>query len=166
MHAPAQIEPRALADYLGAMTRAVFEPGLNWSVVEAKWLGITSAFAGFDPLIVAGYTPVDVERLMSDPAIIRNRKKIEATVHNAGEMLNVDREHHGFKRYLGSFGSYEATAADLRKRFKFLGETGAYHFLYVVREPVPDHEKWMATHAGRAPKGRLPRPPSRTPPSI
>jgi 3-methyladenine DNA glycosylase Tag len=153
VHAPTQIEPRSLADYLCVMTRAVFEPGLNWSVVEAKWPGITSAFVAFDPVTVAGYTPTDVERLMADPAIIRNRKKIEATIYNAGEMLNVDREHGGFKRYLGSFGSYEATAADLRKRFKFLGQTGAYYFLYVVREPVPDHEEWMATHGVRAPKG-------------
>lgn len=153
MHAPTQIEPKSLADYLGVMTRAVFEPGLNWSVVEAKWPGITAAFAEFDPETVAGYTPTDVERLMADPAIIRNRKKIEATIHNAGEILNVERESGGFKRYLGSFGSYEATAADLRKRFKFLGETGAYYFLYVVREPVPAHEDWMATHGAHAAKG-------------
>jgi 3-methyladenine DNA glycosylase Tag len=152
VHAPTQIEPESLADYLGVMTRSVFEPGLNWSVVEAKWPGIMAAFADFDPATVAGYTPADVERLMADASIIRNRKKIEATVYNAGEMLNVDREYDGFKCYLGSFASYEATAADLRKRFKFLGESGAYHFLYVVREPVPDHEVWMATHGSRAAK--------------
>jgi DNA-3-methyladenine glycosylase I len=149
VHAPTQIEPKSLSDYLGVMTRAVFEPGLNWSVVEAKWPGITAAFAEFDPETVAGYTPTDVERLVGDPAIIRNRKKIEATIHNAGEMLNVERESGGFKRYLGSFGSYEATAADLRKRFKFLGETGAYYFLYVVKEPVPPHEEWMAKHPAK-----------------
>ena len=151
MHAPEKVDVKSLADYLGVMTRSVFEPGLNGSVVEAKWGGIRAAFAEFDPMTVAGFTPTDVERLMADPGIIRNRKKIEATIHNAGEMLNMEREYGSFKRYLGSNGSFEATAADMRKRFKFLGETGVYRFLYVVGEPVPDHECWMAGHAvGRA----------------
>lgn len=152
MHAPTQMDPKSLRDYLEAMTRAVFEPGLNWSVVDAKWPGISAAFAGFDPATVAGFTPADVERLMADPGIIRNHAKIEATIHNAGEMLNMEREHGSFKRYLGSFGSYEATVADMRKRFKFLGESGAYHFLYVVKEPVPDHEEWMKAHPARSAK--------------
>jgi len=39
MHAPEKIEPKSLADYLAVMTRVVFEPGLNWAVIEAKWPG-------------------------------------------------------------------------------------------------------------------------------
>ncbi len=146
MQPPAKIDPKSLADYLEVMTRSVFEPGLNWSVVEAKWPGIRAAFEGFDPVVVAGFTPADVERLMADAAIIRNRKKIEATIHNAGEMLNVERQHGSFKRYLASLGPFESVVADMRKRFKFLGEMGCYHFLYVVGEPVPAHEDWLAAH--------------------
>jgi DNA-3-methyladenine glycosylase I len=149
VHAPNKIMPTKLADYLEVMTRSVFEPGLNWSVVEAKWPGITDAFAAFDPLTVAGFTPGDVERLMEDPTIIRNRKKIEAAVHNAGEMLNLERDYGSFKRYLGSHESYEDLVLDMRKRFKFLGEMGAYHFLYVVGEPVPDYEVWGKAHPPR-----------------
>jgi len=152
MQPPAKIDPKSLADYLEVMTRSVFEPGLNWSVVEAKWPGIRAAFADFDPAAVAGFTPADVERLMADAGIIRNRKKIEATIHNAGEMLNMEREHGSFKSYLGAAGSFEGTVADMRKRFKFLGEMGAYHFLYVVREPVPAHEEWLAAHPGSGPR--------------
>lgn len=146
MHEPEKIEPKSLADYLEVMTRVVFEPGLNWRVVEAKWPGFKEAFNGFDPQIVAGYTPADVRGLLADPAIIRNRKKIEATIHNAGEMLAIDRESGAFRDYLRSHGSFEATARDIRRRFKFLGESGVYHFLYVVGEPVPQHEEWMAAH--------------------
>jgi DNA-3-methyladenine glycosylase I len=149
MHAPTKIVPRSLADYLEVMTRSVFEPGLNWQVVEAKWPGIAAAFEAFDPTRVAGLTPNDVERLMADTRIIRNRKKIEATIHNAGEMLVLDKEYDGFKKYLRSFDSYEATVKDLRARFKFLGESGAYHFLYVVGEKVPQHEEWMAAHSAK-----------------
>jgi DNA-3-methyladenine glycosylase I len=146
MHAPEKIEPKSLADYLEVVTRAVFEPGLNWRVVDAKWPGFAEAFNGFDPQIVAGYTPADVRALLADPAVIRNRKKIEATIHNAGEMLVIEREFGTFRDYLRSHGSFEATARDIRRRFKFLGESGVYHFLYVVGEPVPPHEEWMAAH--------------------
>jgi DNA-3-methyladenine glycosylase I len=152
MHAPTKIEPKRLADYLEVMSRSVFEPGLNWSVVEAKWPAIRAAFAAFDPLAVAGFTPEDVERLMGDAGIIRNRKKIEAVIHNAGEVLNAEREHGTFRGYLSAAGSFESTVADMRKRFKFIGEMGAYHFLYVVGEPVPDHEEWLAAHPGSGPR--------------
>lgn len=140
MHAPGKIKPAKLDDYLEVMTRSVFEPGLNWAVVDAKWPGIAAAFRGFDPREVAGFTPSDVERLMEDPGIIRNRRKIEATVHNAGEMLNLERAHGSFRHYLRSHESYESLVADMRKRFKFLGDSGAYHFLYVVGEPVPEYD--------------------------
>ena len=44
MHAPERIEPTCLSDYLAVMSRSVFEPGLNWQVVESKWPGIVEAF--------------------------------------------------------------------------------------------------------------------------
>jgi hypothetical protein len=61
-------------------------------------------------------------------------------------MLVIEREFGTFRDYLRSHGSFEATARDIRRRFKFLGESGVYHFLYVVGEPVPPHEEWMAAH--------------------
>lgn len=146
MHAPEKIDAKTLADYLAVMTRVVFEPGLNWAVIEAKWPGFVEAFHGFDPWIVAGLTPADVEALLLDPRIIRNRKKIEATIHNAGEMITLERHFGDFRKYLRSHESYDATARDMRSRFKFLGESGIYHFLYVVGEKVPDHEAWMKQH--------------------
>jgi len=146
MHAPEQIEPTGLSDYLAVMSRSVFEPGLNWSVVEAKWPGIVAAFDRFDPVRVAAYAPPDIERLMADARIIRNRRKIEAVVHNAGEMLALEAAG-GFRAYLHSKGSYDELVADLKRRFKFLGDSGAYHFLYSVGEAVPSWEDWMAAHA-------------------
>ncbi|HEY5517001.1 MAG TPA: DNA-3-methyladenine glycosylase I [Coriobacteriia bacterium] len=149
MHAPERIEPTGLSDYLAVMSRSVFEPGLNWQVVESKWPGIVEAFEGFDPMRVAAYTPEDVDRLLGDPGVIRNRAKIEAVVHNAGEMLALVRD------YLRSEGSYDELAADLKKRFKFVGGMGAYHFLYVVGEQVPPWEQWIdahpSSHSGRVP---------------
>jgi 3-methyladenine DNA glycosylase Tag len=148
MHAPEKIEPHDLSDYLAVMSRATLEPGLNWSVVESKWPGIVDAFDGFDVLRVAACSPVDVNRLMGDPRVIRNRCKIEAIVRNAGEMLALDGPGGGFRAYLRSFGSYEALVKDLKKRFRFLGDSGAYHFLYSVGEQVPTWEEWVGTHPG------------------
>ncbi|MDP9300511.1 MAG: DNA-3-methyladenine glycosylase I, partial [Actinomycetota bacterium] len=78
--------------------------------------------------------------------LIRNRKKIEATVDNAETMLALDREFGGFRKYLRSFSDFDALQQDLVKRFKFLGPTGAYFFLHVVREEVPTHDEWMARY--------------------
>jgi 3-methyladenine DNA glycosylase Tag len=150
MEAPKQVKPKGLADYLEVMSKSVFQSGISWQVIEAKWDGFREAFEGFDPQTVAGFDPSDVDRLAQDTRIVRNRKKIEATIHNARTMIDLDGEHGGFRKYLRSHDDFEETVADLRGRFKFLGDTGAYHFLYVVGERVPPHEEWMASHGGAA----------------
>jgi hypothetical protein len=147
MQAPTQITPSGLADYLDVITRAVFQSGMSWRVVEAKWGGFREAFAGFDPAAVAAFTDDDVERLAGDRRIIRNRRKIEATITNAQAMVAIeDEEPDGFVGWLRSRGDFAATVAALRGEFRFLGDMGAYYFLYVVGEDVPAHEDWMKTH--------------------
>jgi DNA-3-methyladenine glycosylase I len=152
MHSPAKMDVKGLPDYLAALSIAVFEPGLNWRVVESKWPGITDAFDRFDVRTVAAYSAADEDRLLADPRVIRNHKKIEAVIHNAREMLALEGEGGGFVRYLRSKGSYEELASDLKARFHFLGDTGVYHFLYTVGEPVPSWEDWMGTHSTGHPK--------------
>jgi DNA-3-methyladenine glycosylase I len=144
---PERIEPRDLADYLEVITKAVFQSGMSWKVVEAKWGGFRTAFHDFDPEWVAALSPPDVDRLAADTSIIRNRRKIEATVHNAEELLELERQYGTFRDYLRSHGSFEATAADLRKRLKFVGDFGAYYFLHVVGEEVPPHEEFVRSRA-------------------
>lgn len=156
MDAPEQIRPKRLNDYLEVMTKAAFQSGISWKVIESKWDGFREAFFDFDPERIASLDPPDVDRLAEDTRIVRNRKKIEATVHNAETMLELSKEHGSFKRYLQSHGGFEETVADLRKRFKFLGDLGAYYFLYVVGEPVPDHEDWMKAHGGSMQRRRPP----------
>ena len=146
MQAPQQITPTGPADYLEVLTKAVFQSGMSWQVVEAKWPGFREAFDGFDPVKIAGYAGDDVERLAADTRIIRNRRKIEATLTNAQALLELERSQGGFAGWLRSRGDFEATVAALRSEFRFLGDTGAYYFLYVVGEPVPSHEEWMKTH--------------------
>jgi 3-methyladenine DNA glycosylase Tag len=93
MRPPEQIEDASPADILESITKAVFQAGISWRVVEAKWPGFREAFHGFDPERVAAMTPDDVARLREDTRIIRNRRKIEATVHNAEAVLASTRTH-------------------------------------------------------------------------
>lgn len=138
--APMRVTPQKLGDYLEVMTKAVFQSGMSWRVVDAKWPGFREVFGDFDPERLSELSPDEIDRIAQDPRIIRNRRKIEATLANAGTMLGLDRQFDGFAKYLKSLPNYEALSADLIKRFKFLGQTGAYIFLYGVGEPVPDHD--------------------------
>ncbi len=142
---PEQIEPQSLGDYLEVMSKAVFQSGMSWRVVESKWPGIREAFRGFDAQAVAAMGDREVNELAQDTRVIRNRRKLEAIVGNANRMVELEAEHGSFRQYLRSHGGFDATVADLRKQFKFLGEMGCYYFLYVVGEEVPPHEEWQAS---------------------
>jgi DNA-3-methyladenine glycosylase I len=91
------------------LTRAVFQAGISWRVAEAKWTEFARALHGFDPAAVARLTPADVDRLLDDTGIIRNRRKLEATIENAVELLPLEKEHGSFKRHLRSHGGFEET---------------------------------------------------------
>ena len=143
--APPQITPQSLGDYLEVMSKAVFQSGMSWKVVDAKWPGTREAFRGFDAHAVANLTPDDLDALTSDTRVIRNRRKLEAIVSNAATIIELDAQHGTFRDYLRSHGSFEATVEDLRKHFGFLGVFGCYYFLYVVGEPVPPHEEFEAS---------------------
>jgi DNA-3-methyladenine glycosylase I len=67
-----------------------FQSGLSWLVILRKRPAFRSAFAGFDPVAVAEFGPADVHRLLTDAGIVRNRAKIDATVHNARQVLALD----------------------------------------------------------------------------
>ena len=60
-------------------------------------------------------------------------------------MIELEQEHGTFQNLLRSQDDFAATVKAMRKDFKFLGEIGCYHFLYVVGEPVPPHDEWEAS---------------------
>jgi DNA-3-methyladenine glycosylase I len=150
---PPRKKPGSLSGYLEALSRPVFQAGISWRVIDAKWDGIREAFARFDPPTVAGFGPRDVKRLLSDRRVVRSRAKIEATIDNAQALLELDEEYRGFGRYLSSRGSFEDTVAELKRQFRFIGDSGAYHFLYVVDQPVPPHDEWFGATRDSARRG-------------
>ena len=143
---PEQIKPTSLDDYLEVMSKAVFQSGMSWRVVEAKWDGTREAFYDFDVAKVAAFDEKDLDELTKDTRVIRNYRKLAAIVNNAQKMIALDEDHGTFQKYLRSQGDFDATLTAVRNDFKFMGPTGIYFFLYVVGEKVPPHEEFEATY--------------------
>jgi DNA-3-methyladenine glycosylase I len=119
-----------------------FQSGLSWRTVLAKRPAFREVFAGFDPVVLSSFGGEDVERLMVDARIIRNRRKIEAVLTNARAMLALDG---GLARLVWSYQPEQrpapaslvelpatvpesvALSKDLRRRgFAFVGPTTVY----------------------------------------
>lgn len=124
-----------------------FQAGLSWECVLNKREALRRAFDGFDLQKVAAYSEEKLEALQADPAIIRNRLKIQATVVNAQVFRSIQREWGSFDRYLwnwtdgnivrevGKAGSplSDAISKDLKKRgMKFVGSIIIYAYLQAV----------------------------------
>ena len=154
MPIPERIDATHLSDYLEVLTKAVFQAGVSWKLIDSKWDAFRENFADFDPEKVATLTSEDVDRMMLDERILRSRKKIEATIKNAQTLLSLDQQFNGFNNYLRSKSSYTELSADIRKRFKYVGELSVYYFLFRVKEQVPPFEEWITTIEGFHPRMR------------
>lgn len=139
---PPRSSPADDNGYFEQVTKAVFQAGFSWQVVSDKWPNFEQAFDGFDVDRVAAYGPEDLDRLLSDSGIVRNGRKIEATIANAIQFQSIRREFGSFAKYLRSLDdlSYRERQKILAKRFKNLGRTSVFVFLWCVNEEVPDWE--------------------------
>lgn len=151
---PDVIEPASLADYFEVMTRAVFQAGVSWKQIATPWDAYRTAFANFDPLRVAAYDDLDVERVLETPGVLRMPRKVRATVANAKSLLEADRESGSFGDYVRSFASYALLAKDLKRRFVLLGDMSVWYFLFRTGHAVPRFESWVATIRGEHPRMR------------
>ena len=103
----------------------------------------------FDPETIAKFGDMELEELANDKRVIRNRRKLKAIVDNARQMIDLEAKHGSFRNYLRSHDDFDATMKDLRKQFRFLGDMGCYHFLWVVNEEVPPYEEWQASRGNK-----------------
>lgn len=143
-------KPKDDTEYFERMIKTLFNAGLTWTVVENKWPNFRKAFNGFSPGKVARFTEKDVKELMNNQGIIRNEKKIRATIHNAGEFLKLQKEFRTFQKYLESFGKdEERLQADIQEKFQHVGPSTARTFLWASACPLSpnaEEKKWMAAH--------------------
>ncbi len=79
---------------------------------------------------------------------MRSRAKIEATIDNAQALIERGAEYGGFDQYAHSHGDFENTVRDLKRQFRLIGDSGAYHFLWAVDEPTPLQRDWFKPRAG------------------
>lgn len=131
--------------YFENMTRIIFQGGLNWRVIDRKWLNFRKAFSDFSIDTVAKYDETEVERLMNDAGIVRNRAKIVATITNAKQFQTIVKNHGSFQSYIDSLDkldNYARTVKELTKKFSRLGPSSARIFLYSVGENI--------THEGQS----------------
>jgi len=132
----------------------VFQAGLSWAAIDRQWEALLEAFEGFDPQTVARYGEPDVRRIMAHPSILHSERKIRATIRNAQTFLELDREYGSFRRYVQSLKTYDAVAADIKRRFSQVGDISVYYFLFRVGERVPPFSRWIKTVAGDHPRIR------------
>ncbi len=126
------------------------QAGLSWRTILHKREAFVRAFDGFDPERVAGFGDADIERMLQDAGIVRNRLKLRAIVHNAQRFVEVQREFGSFAAYLWGFfdaplrrpgalteemvpattPESDALSKDLKRRgFKFVGSTIVYAYM-------------------------------------
>ena len=144
------------------------QAGLSWSTILRKRAGYRSAFAGFDAEVVARFGPADVDRLLADPRIVRNRLKVESAIANAQAVLAVRETHGSLDAFLWGLvpgAPLRRTTADVpaettesralskelkRHGFRFVGPTVCYAFMQAVGM-VDDHaEGCFRYRAGKA----------------
>lgn len=140
--APRQITPTSPSDWFEVLTRAVFNAGMSWRVVQAHWAATAEAFADFDPQVVAGYDEQDVDRLLVDERLIRSRGKLAAVPDNARTFIALAEEHGDFATWLAGLGDYDERERALCQAFRYIGEFGAYWTQYTCRMDVPDYRDW------------------------
>jgi DNA-3-methyladenine glycosylase I len=129
------------------------QAGLSWETILNKREAYRKAFSEFDPARVARFTAARLDRLLTDPGIVRNRLKIQSAVTNAKAFLDVQREFASFDAYVWRFvggkprvnrptsmtevqpttTDSDALSRDLSKRgFKFVGSTIIYAYMQAV----------------------------------
>ncbi|MFQ5567206.1 MAG: DNA-3-methyladenine glycosylase I, partial [Paracoccaceae bacterium] len=117
--------------WLAAMTRAVFQAGFSWKVIETKWPGFEDAFWGFAPGRCALMSDDDLDALLKDRRIVRNGAKIRSVAENATLLCELAAEHGSAASAFANWpaGDFAGLLALLKKRASRLGGTSGQYFL-------------------------------------
>jgi DNA-3-methyladenine glycosylase I len=148
-----------------ALTLGVFEAGLSWSIVFGKRDAFREAFHGFNVAKVASMTNEDIDRLLRNPSIIRNRAKIQATIDNAQAVMSASPSLPALaKSYERTPGDAPRSIADIpsstpqsqtfarqlkAQGYRFVGPTSVYAFMQNVGM-VNDHVQRCFRAAGHS----------------
>lgn len=117
--------------YLAEMAACVFRAGFVWRVISLKWPGFETVFNGFLPIWVASRSPEEIEAMASDQRIVRNLTKVKSVQDNALFILDIQREHGSFGKFLANWPVDDITGlwAYLKKHGSRLGGNSGQYFL-------------------------------------
>jgi DNA-3-methyladenine glycosylase I len=127
----------------------IMQAGLSWEIVLKKREALNRAFDGFDPGKIAGYGEAELQRLLADDTIIRNRLKLQALIANAKIVVEMRATHGGFAGWLSAHHprSKEAWIRLFKKTFKFTGGEITSEFLMSIGYLPGAHEPECETYA-------------------
>jgi DNA-3-methyladenine glycosylase I len=142
---------RTEAGHLRRMAQEIFQCGLSWRIVLVKTPALITAFEGFEVDRVAQFGKRDVDRLMKNEEIIRNRRKIEATIYNADVFRQLSKSNGSYCKWFNRLPA--KTAAEqaalfplFKTTFKFMGPETTKCYLMGTGKIPQAHEPgcWMA----------------------
>jgi DNA-3-methyladenine glycosylase I len=127
----------------GRFILEINQAGLSWDIVLKREDEFQIAFDHYNVDKIARYSEVDIERLMNNKGIIRHRKKIEAVIHNANQVLALRKEYGSFYAWIESAQTKntEEWVNLFKKNFKFVGTEIVKEFLFSIGKLEGAHEK-------------------------
>jgi 3-methyladenine DNA glycosylase Tag len=140
---PRVVANPTLDDHLRVIAKAVFQAGLSWAFIDARWESYLAAFENFAVAKVAQYDDAARERLMQADGVIRSAAKINGIIHNALALQTIEREFGSIRAYQESLPDYAAARKDAQKRFKYMGDLNVYYWRFLTGASVPPLEEWM-----------------------
>lgn len=110
------------------------QAGLSWLTILKKREAFRQAYQGFDPHVVARYGEEDRARLLADAGIIRNRLKVDAAIHNAGQVVRLIDTHGSFSAWLDAQGELDKQqwVKVMKREFRFMGGEIVGEFLMSI----------------------------------
>jgi DNA-3-methyladenine glycosylase I len=135
-------------ELFGRLILEINQAGLSWETILKKEQGFRNAYANFDVATVANFTEEDIERLLQDPGIIRNKLKVNAAIANAKTILLLQKEFGSFENWLSHH--HPKTKSEwvklFKKTFKFTGGEIVGEFLMSIGYLPGAHDASCAVH--------------------
>jgi DNA-3-methyladenine glycosylase I len=130
-------------ELFGRFILEINQAGLSWDIILKREAEFELAFDQYNFDKIARYSEVDIERLMNNKGIIRHRKKIEAVIHNANQVIALRKEYGSFFSWIDSVQTKntEEWVKLFKKNFKFVGTEIVKEFLFSIGKLEGAHEK-------------------------
>lgn len=135
--------PESDNEIFGRLILEMNQAGLSWDCVLKKYDNFRIAYHNFEVQRIANYSEKDIERILSDKGVIRHRKKIEAAIYNAKQILALQDEFGSFREWINAKKglNLDEWVREFKKRFKFVGKESVNELLMGLNILPGAHDK-------------------------